>query len=387
MNPFPVWPGIHGMQKTDLTILWDTAQRLRRNRRARQREGIYPLEMAILYVTMRCNARCDHCFCWQDLNIGLREMTIEEIETLAASIPPLRHLLVTGGEPMLRSDLLEVLRAFAQRGKAETIIVNSNGLQPPKIFDLVERFKTEFPGVGLEIQISLDGLEETHDRIRGVPGNFRKAVESLRGIYERKPRFPNLSAHAITVITALNYRELVPLNDFLRTEVDPHVVHGFELVRGFQTTVWGVPDSIAEKDVAPKAMELPPREDFPDIARDLKQINRRGPYRASSFHVHNLAQLRMVESRREQYPCVTAGQSVAVIYCTGDVAHCEFTRPFANLADFDYDFQALWQGPAANERRAQIRQCFCTHGCFHGKAVEYSWKGIAETAWRALTGR
>jgi len=374
------------MHRSDVKILWETARRLRRNRKERRRQGLYPLDMAILYVTMRCNARCDHCFCWQDLNVGLREMNLPELETLADTIPPLRELVVTGGEPLLRTDLGEILAAFASRGKAETIAVNTNGLHPQKIFDLAEAFKSRFPAVGLAFQISLDGLEETHDRIRGVPGNFRKAMESLRGVYALQSRHPNLAAHALTVITSLNYTELVALNDLLRREIDPAVVHGFELVRGFNTTVWGVPEEIAESDVAPKAMELPPREAFPAIARDLRRINRHGPYRASTFHVHNLAQLRMVETEREQFKCVTAGQSVAVIYCTGDVAHCEFTRPFANLEEFQYDFQALWRSSAADQRRAQIRTCFCTHGCFHGKAVEYSWKGIAETAYRALTG-
>jgi MoaA/NifB/PqqE/SkfB family radical SAM enzyme len=314
-------------------------------------------------------------------------MTLPEFEKLADSIPRLRQLLLTGGEPMLRADLADIARAFARRGKAETILINSNGLQPEKIAALAGEFKTEFPGVGLVFQISLDGLEETHDRMRGVPGGFRKALESLRRVYALQPHYPALSAHALTVITDANHSELVALNDYLRREIAPDIQHGFELVRGIKTTVWRLPPEIAETEVAPKTLGLPPIETFGRIARDLRAINRRGPYRANAFHVHNLAQLRMVATRREQYPCVTAGQSVGVVYCGGDVAHCEFTRPFANLMEFDYDFPALWRSAAAQQRRAQIRRCFCTHGCFHGKSVEYSWKGFWETMYRALMGR
>ncbi len=372
------------MQPIDRAILKDTTRRLVRNKAEKRRTGRYPLDMLILYVTMRCNARCDHCFCWEDLNVGIREMTLEEIESLADSVPPMRQLLLTGGEPTLRRDLLEVARAFAKRGKTEMVRINTNGLKPDKLIELAQAFKSEFPGVGMDFQLSLDGLEETHDRIRGVPGNFKKVIESLQKLYALRTELSAFSSHVLTVITEQNYRELLPLNDLLRSEVAPDVVQGFELVRDVETTAWLIPQEVSEKGVGPKAMALPPREAFPQIAADLKTINARGPFRANAFHVHNLAQLRMVETGKEQYKCVTAGSAVGVVYSNGDVAHCEFTLPFANLAEFDYDFNVLWNSDAANERRRQISKCYCIHGCFHGKAVEYSWKGIAEMAKAAM---
>jgi MoaA/NifB/PqqE/SkfB family radical SAM enzyme len=143
---------------------------------------------------------------------------------------------------------------------------------------------------------------------------------------------------------------------------------------------------VREKGVGPKAMNFPPLEAFGQIAEDLKLIQRRSTPRVSSFHIHNLAQLRMVATGKPQYPCVTAGQSVGVIYSNGDVAHCEFTLPFANLAEFGFDFDALWHSDAANARRGQIKACHCTHGCFHGKAVEYSARGLVEMTKSALRG-
>ncbi|CAN5447306.1 hypothetical protein BH09SUM1_BH09SUM1_05910 [soil metagenome] len=372
------------MRMADVQIIKDTARRLRHAKAAKRETGLYPLEMMILYVTMRCNAKCSHCFCWEDLNVGIREMTLPEIEQLAESTPPLRMLLITGGEPMMRKDLAEVIRAFASRGKAQTIFVNTNGLKPDKVVELIEAIKPDFPHVGLDFQISLDGLEATHDEIRGVPGNFKKVIETLKRVTELRAKYPNLSTHALTVITEKNYTELVALNDYLRREVADTLLHGFELVRSVEETAWLIPKEAAEVGVGPKMMCLPPQSAFPAIARDLHLIQRRSSHRASAFHVHNLAQLRMVATEREQYKCVTAGQSVAVVYANGDVAHCEFTKPFGSLVDFDYNFPALWSSDAANERRGQIKSCFCTHGCFHGKAVEYSWRGIAEMARRAI---
>ena len=372
------------MRSIDLKILKDTTKRYFHNRAEKQRTGLYPLDMVILYVTMRCNAKCSHCFCWEDLNVGIPEMSLEEIDKIAESIPPFRQLVLTGGEPTLRKDLPEVFGAFAKRGKAQTILVNTNGLKPQLIGEMAEKIKTQYPETGLDFQISLDGLAETHDRIRGVPGNFNKAIETLKLVTELGRKHRWLTCHVLTVITDKNCGELVALNDYLREHVSPDIVHGFELVRDVATTAWEIPPEIAEKGVGPKVLALPPREAFPQIAADLRTINNRSVYRANAFHIHNLAQLRMVETAQEQYPCVTAGQSVGVLYSNGDVAHCEFTLPFANLREFNYDFPALWNGEASNARRAQIRHCYCIHGCFHGKAVEYSLKGIAAMAKAAL---
>ncbi|MBN1515223.1 radical SAM protein [Candidatus Sumerlaeota bacterium] len=372
------------MRASDRQIVKAAIQRLNANNAARKETGLYPLELVLLYVTMRCNAKCAHCFCRDNLNTGLPEYTIEQLEKIAESMPRVRMIILTGGEPMLRADLADVFRVFASRGKVETVMINTNGLQPQKTIALTEELKSEFPDVGLEWQFSLDGLAATHDRIRGVPGNFDKVIESLSAVYSLKQRFPCLGAHALTVINAENHTELVTLNDYLREAIHPDVVHGFELMRDVDQTAWNIPPKIKEDNAGPSLLQLPPVESFDQIARDLKLLNKRAAVRANAFHIHNLAQLEMVRTGKPQYPCVTAGESVAVLYSDGAVAHCEFTKPFANLAEFDFDFNALWRSGAAEKRRAQIKRCHCTHGCFHGKSVEYSWKGIAKMAAAAL---
>lgn len=144
-------------------------------------------------------------------------MTLEQIEKIAESVPPFRHLLLTGGEPTLRKDLVEVIGAFASRGKIQTAFINSNGLKPSLIEEIATAVKTRHPHLGLEFQISIDGLEATHDRVRGVPGNFQKAMETLRTVLALRGKFQHLGAHALTVIMESNYEELVPLNDYLRS--------------------------------------------------------------------------------------------------------------------------------------------------------------------------
>lgn len=372
------------MRAIDRQILGDTAVRLMRNKRIRRETGLYPLEHLYLFITMRCNAKCDHCFCWQDLNVGIPEMSIDELGRIAETMPRIEHLVLTGGEPTLRRDIVEAMGEFARRDKASVIRINTNALVPDRLIDIAHRFKEQHPNVGLDFQISLDGLEKTHDKIRGVPGNFKKVIDSLRRLHELRKQYHAFAVNVLTVITSLNYRELMPLNEYLRENVAPDLPHGFEMMRDVNRTAWNVPEEVREHAVAPKNMDLPPVEAFDEIRRALVQINSRSPYRANAFHVHNLAQLEMIRTGKPQFPCVTAGQAVGVIYSNGDVAHCEFTKPFANLADFGHDFSALWQSDQANTRRQQISSCHCTHGCYHGKAVEYSWKGIGKMAKAAV---
>lgn len=369
----------------DRQIIANTARRLVANKRTRRRTGLYPLANLFLFITMRCNAKCDHCFCWQDLNIGIPELTLEQVDRLAETVPPFDILILTGGEPTLRRDLPEVLAAFAKRRKASVLRINTNALFPDKLVRMAEDFKAEFPDVGIDFQISLDGLRETHDRIRGVPGNFDKVIESLRKLWPLQEKYPAVAVNVLTIINSMNYRELVELNDLLRREVSPAVYQGFEIMRDVNRTAWNILPEIREANVAPKSnMDLPPVEDFPKIVADLERINEGSPYRADAYRLHTIATLRMIATGKPQFPCVTAGSAVGVIYSNGDVAHCEFTKPFANLAQFDFDFSALWQSEAAWERRGQIRCCHCTHGSFHGKAVEYSWRGIAGMVRQAL---
>jgi radical SAM protein with 4Fe4S-binding SPASM domain len=78
------------------------------------------------------------------------------------------------------------------------------------------------------------------------------------------------------------------------------------------------------------------------------------------------------------FPC-TAGETIAVIDYNGDVRACELREKFANLADYDYDFNKLW---STNERQVELRAidggkaCWCTHVCFIHDSLRHSRRGL-----------
>jgi MoaA/NifB/PqqE/SkfB family radical SAM enzyme len=130
---------------------------------------------AIVAVTLNCNAQCLMCDIWKQPSAG--EMQPAEYLHLPAS---LREINLTGGEPFLRQDLPEITAAIRQACPRARLVISTNGL-------LVDRMRRMAPellrlGPAVAIRVSIDGLEETHDRLRGVPGGFARSLRALAGL-------------------------------------------------------------------------------------------------------------------------------------------------------------------------------------------------------------
>ncbi|MDF1542949.1 MAG: 12,18-didecarboxysiroheme deacetylase [Anaerosomatales bacterium] len=125
--------------------------------------------------TQRCNLKCVHCYAQSEDRDYAGEMSTEEakvmIDDLAEFGAPV--LLFSGGEPTIRKDLLELMK-YA-KGKGMRVVISTNGT-------LITKEKAEqYAEVGLSyVGVSLDGGKETHDKFRGLPGSFDKAIAGIR---------------------------------------------------------------------------------------------------------------------------------------------------------------------------------------------------------------
>src|SRR4030095_4735238 len=100
------------------------------------------------------------------------------------------------------------------------------------IYEVADHCLRDNPELELHVNISIDGLREYHDFMRGVPGNFDKALESARWLRQLKPRYGlRLIVNINTVINRDNLDEILPLAELLRFEqlADGHY---FNLIRG-----------------------------------------------------------------------------------------------------------------------------------------------------------
>lgn len=130
-------------------------------------------------MTRRCNLKCIHCYS-NSADIDYPdELTTQEakkmIDDLAAFGSPV--LLFSGGEPLMRKDLLELAKYATDKGMRA--VISTNGTL------ITKDIAAELKKIGLSyVGVSLDGLQPTHDRFRGRKGAFEKAIEGIRNCRE-----------------------------------------------------------------------------------------------------------------------------------------------------------------------------------------------------------
>ncbi|MDP3184557.1 MAG: radical SAM protein [Nitrosomonas sp.] len=131
---------------------------------------------AIISVTNRCDARCSMCNIWQ-----LEPQEYLSAEDYHRNLPKtLRNVNLTGGEALLRPDIVEVTQAIYEASGQPRIILATNGFRTAKTVQTVKRILQLVPTLG--IAVSLDGSEEQHDRMRGVPRAYARATETIRAL-------------------------------------------------------------------------------------------------------------------------------------------------------------------------------------------------------------
>jgi MoaA/NifB/PqqE/SkfB family radical SAM enzyme len=358
------------------TLQADFTQRDTRVWRIRRKRK---LNTIIFFVTSHCNATCETCFYWDELN-QKGDLSWEEIVKLSENTPPFTDLWFSGGEPTLRRELPEIIDLFIRNNGVRYINLPTNGLKPYRIYEVAERCLSTNPEVELHVNISIDGLRESHDFMRGVPGNFERALESGRLLRGLKPRFGlRLIVNINTVITRDNLDEIIPLAEFVCSEriADGHY---FNLVRG-EAKDPGLKRVEREKlrsiyAKLPEIQSLYADGMFDDKNRFVKWIKKAVYVGTLTFHHRTQFQNQEAPSRWAM-PC-TAGETSAVIDFDGRIRACELREPLGNLRDFDMNLKAFWQTPARKAEPHQIAcdQCWCTHVCFIHDSLRYSYKAM-----------
>ena len=172
------------------------------------RQGLYKkpiLKDLFLEVTSRCNARCEHCGSSCGDYVPTDEISAEELKKALADIaqhynPHDILLNVTGGEPLIRKDLFDIMSYANELGFRWGM--TSNGmLITDEILEKMNQTNME------TISISLDGLKETHESFRKVLGSFDKIIENIKKLQQ----VPSIKI--VQVTTVANKKNLHELNE------------------------------------------------------------------------------------------------------------------------------------------------------------------------------
>jgi MoaA/NifB/PqqE/SkfB family radical SAM enzyme len=163
------------------------------------------IDTVFLHVTKACNLRCAYCYFSASEPLP-DEMTSDELTRVWAGIVSVRPLKVvfTGGEPLLRSDIFELLSGLREVDRGHDIVrcLNTNGhlVTPSLARDLV--------GLVDEVRVSIDGLTERNDKLRGH-GSFAAALQALEWLHA--VGFEPKALITVTAVTAPDLTELLCL--------------------------------------------------------------------------------------------------------------------------------------------------------------------------------
>jgi len=296
------------------------------------------LNEVFLFITSRCNSKCKTCFYHDFLNSN-QDMTFEQIKKMSETAPQFNKLWLSGGEPFMRDELVEIIKLFYDNNKIKEISLPTNGLLTERIVEKTGQILEQCPGMRILLNFSLDGIGATHDKIRGVPGNFKKTIRSMELIKEKYSNNTDLIVNVATVITPEGYHEA-----FLRKKVYPLIAEqANRLFKHFKG---------AKREIAKKYFL-----GYVRFINKIQDANLQGPHHWGM-------------------KC-TAGETTFVLDHNGDFRSCEMREPIGNMKDYDFDLSKALYGEQMKKEIEEIgggkkANCWCTHGCWITSSIKFS---------------
>lgn len=277
-------------------------------------------------VTYRCNARCNMCNRFQAPSRPEEEISLETI----GKLPKMYFTNITGGEPFIRTDLKDIVRELYK--KSDRIVISTNGYFTDRILDLCK----EFPQVG--IRISIEGLRQTNDEIRGLKDGYDRGYATLKRLVEL--RHPDVGFGM--TIQDRNANDIVPLyriSDELGMEFATASLHNsFYFVEA--------KNAIHDRPMVAQNIE--------DLCNELLKSNSPKKWMRAYFN-HGL--INYIYGQPRLLPCDMAFDTF-FIDPYGDVMPCNGTKDkevMGNLNEQTWD--ELWNSPEAEVVRGKVRSC------------------------------
>lgn len=316
-------------------------------------EKNYP-KVAILPLTYRCNAKCVMCNIWEKEE--KKELSFQQLEQFFNEVVVKEHLEsvnLTGGEPLLRTDLVEIVEMILRScPKIEIITINTNGYFTDKYEDIVRRLcalKKSIRDYQLMFYLSIDGLKEVHDRVRGIDGFFDHVMNTVDLLKDLKQKFDFTYSMNFT-ISKINFQEMDKVFDFITSRgLSIDFTYSMESSTYFGNTE---NDNIGIRDEDAKEY----------VCSRLEYYLEQGKLSYSRTYYKNL--IRMIHGKKRKIGCIFANEGV-FLHPSGDVFRCwAYNQKMGNIQN--EPFSKIWDTHDNEEDIAGIKkQCEnCYNNCY-----------------------
>lgn len=317
----------------------------------------HELKDLFIEVTLNCNANCQHCGSRCSSKNIEEDLDAEYIKKALLSISKkydARKIMlnITGGEPLVRKDLFEIMEYAVELGfkwgmTTNGILINDNIIK--KMIDT--KMNT--------ISISLDGLKETHESFRGVPGSFDIILRNIQKLQE----VPTIEA--IQVTTVANKKNLKELEDL------------YQLMKDINIKYWRVINVDPIGNAKNNDEILLNKEEYKYLFDFIKTKRKRTDLKVDFGCAHYLGIALEKELREDYYLCAT-GINIASILNNGDISVCPDVERKRELAQGNIktdDIVEVWENRFEifrTEKRTQNEKCkncsswkFCCGDSYH----------------------
>lgn len=302
-------------------------------------------------LTFKCNSRCLTCNIWQKK--WTEDLSREEWKRIFLGLGKSPYwVTISGGEPFLRKDLVNIVSDLCQICQPKMITIPSNGLLTNKIIYDVKKMIKENPKTNFIINLSLDGIESNHDKARGIKGNFKISLLTWNQL--KKIKASNLILGIHTVISQNNVKNFPAICDYVFDNLKP------------DSYVSEIAEQRAELDnfnnnITPGLSDYKKAIDYLKFRmRKRHQSSLARITRAFRLSYYDLV-LKILTRKTQMIPCYS-GVISAQIAANGDIWPCCVRGDvLGNIKNAEYNFKKIWFSDEAKKVRQEIKnkKCYC----------------------------
>lgn len=273
--------------------------------------------------------RCKMCNIWKYPTAASEEIRAEHLRTL----PKLKFINLTGGEPFVREDLPEIVEECFRH--TSRIVISTSGWFDDRVIDLARRF----PNIG--IRISIEGLRDKNDELRGRAGGFDKGHRTLLKLKEMGIKDIGFGC----TVSNNNSADMLDLYELSR-----------ELGMEFATAAFHNSYYFHKDDNAITNRQKVCSDFGELIKRQLSEHNPKAWFRA----YFNMGLINYIEGNRRMLPC-EAGSANFFIDPWGEIYPCNgmeekfWKESMGNIRHHDFD--TIWRSDKAQQVRAKVAKC------------------------------
>ncbi len=284
---------------------------------------------ASIILTYRCPMRCQMCNIWQHPTDKHEEIKADDLKTL----PKLKFINLTGGEPFIREDLAEIVEECYKH--TDRIVISTSGYFEDRIIELAKRF----PNIG--IRISIEGLSVKNDELRGRHGGFDRGLRTLLTLKDMGLKDIGFGC----TVSNHNSKDMLALYRLSRSLGMEFATAAFHNSYYFHKD----DNAITNRDEV--------CSDFEQLIRwQLKEKHPKSWFRA----FFNMGLINYIEGGRRMLPC-EAGTANFFIDPWGEVYPCNgleekyWKESMGNI--HKAPFMDIWTSEQANKVREKVRRC------------------------------